>query len=246
MIKGLQGITGVTVSGGNTALPYVGPNSNNPMTGMLRINGTEMEVFNGSSWQQLSTSYATVGLDQDILNLVQWARKKRDEELEFEQLAKDDWLLIHAVHLDRQLMGSIVHNPRSNMNNSVGYARPSERSNSILLGTDGIGANMMEEARLAYVRLREFDIAQDPTVVDGWLQNNYLHFPEAKNDKVTWSYNNMSSPWHTAFTTDMHVLTVEVDGEKLYDEGKYTRMDIVEIRAKAQEQAQRLFERLEA
>ena len=163
-----------------------------------------------------------------------------------EQLAKDDWLLIHAVHLDRQLLGSIVHNPRSNMNNSVGYARPSERSNTILLGTDGIGANMMEEARLAYVRLREFDIAQDPTVVDGWLQNNYLHFPEAKNDKVTWSYNNMSSPWHTAFTTDMHVLTVEVDGEKLYDEGKYTRMDIVEIRAKAQEQAQRLFERLEA
>jgi len=44
----------------------------------------------------------------------------------------------------------------------------------------------------------------------------------------------------------MHVLTVEVDGEKLYDEGKYTRMDIVEIRAKAQEQARRLFERLEA
>jgi hypothetical protein len=49
MIKGLQGISGITVSGGNTALPYVGPNANNPMTGMLRINGTEMEVFNGSS-----------------------------------------------------------------------------------------------------------------------------------------------------------------------------------------------------
>ena len=40
--------------------------------------------------------------------------------------------------------------------------------------------------------------------------------------------------------------TIEVNGEKLYDEGKYTRMDIAEIRAKAQEQAQRLFERLEA
>jgi len=162
-----------------------------------------------------------------------------------EHIAKENWLLIHAVHLDRQLLGSIVHNPRSNMNNSVGYAKPSTRTNNILLGTDGIGANMMEEARLAYVRLREFDVSQDPTVVDHWLQNNYQYFPEAKSDKVTWSYNNMSSPWHTAFTTDMHVLSVEVDGEKLYEEGKFMRMDIQEIRAKANEQAQRLFERLE-
>jgi hypothetical protein len=90
MIKGLQGITGITVSGGNTALPYVGPNSNNPMTGMIRINGTEMEVFNGSGWQMLSTSYATVGLDHDVLDIVQWARKKRDEELAWESLAKDN------------------------------------------------------------------------------------------------------------------------------------------------------------
>ena len=90
MIKGLQGISGITVSGGNTALPYIGPNSNNPMTGMMRINGTEMEVFNGSSWLQLSTSYATVGLDQDVLDLVQWARKKRDQEEKWYQLASSN------------------------------------------------------------------------------------------------------------------------------------------------------------
>jgi len=90
MIKGLQGITGITVSGGNTALPYVGPNSNNPMTGMVRIHGTEMEVFNGSSWQILSTSYANVGLDQDVLDIVQWARKKRDEEMMWQSLAESN------------------------------------------------------------------------------------------------------------------------------------------------------------
>jgi cytosine/adenosine deaminase-related metal-dependent hydrolase len=163
-----------------------------------------------------------------------------------EQLAKEDWLLVHGVHLDRQLLGSIVHNPRSNMNNSVGYAKPTERSNTILLGTDGIGANMMEESRLAYVRLREFDVNQNPTVVESWLNNNYAYFPEAKDDKVTWSYDKMDSPWHTAFTTNMHVLTVEVDGEKLYDGGTLSRIDIKEVRAKAQEQAHRLFERLEA
>jgi hypothetical protein len=90
MIKGLQGISGVTVSGGDTSLPYVGQNPNIPLTGMLRINGTEMEVFNGHSWQMISTSYATVGLDQDVLDIVHWARKKRDEELAWQSLAKEN------------------------------------------------------------------------------------------------------------------------------------------------------------
>ena len=102
MIKGLQGISGITVSGGNTALPYVGPNSNNPMTGMMRINGTEMEVFNGSSWQMLSTSYATVGLDQDVLDLVQWARKRRDEESKWYALASSNEAVRIALdHLEQ-------------------------------------------------------------------------------------------------------------------------------------------------
>jgi hypothetical protein len=102
MIKGLQGISGITVSGGNTALPYVGPNSNNPMTGMLRINGTEMEVFNGNVWQQLSTSYATVGLDQDVLDLVQWARKKREEEDKWYNLASSNEAVRIALdHLEQ-------------------------------------------------------------------------------------------------------------------------------------------------
>jgi hypothetical protein len=90
MIKGLQGISGITVGAGNTSLPYVGPNSSNPMTGMLRINGTEMEVFNGSNWQVIYTSYATVGLDQEVLDIIQWARKKRTEENDWYELAKEN------------------------------------------------------------------------------------------------------------------------------------------------------------
>ena len=81
MIKGLQGVTGITVSGGNTSLPYVNPNPNNPMTGMIRINNTELEVFNGNSWQMISSSYATVSLDQDVLDLIQWARTQRQLEM---------------------------------------------------------------------------------------------------------------------------------------------------------------------
>ena len=39
-------------------------------------------------------------------------------------LAADDWLLAHCVHVGPPLAGTIAHNPRSNMNNGVGYARP--------------------------------------------------------------------------------------------------------------------------
>jgi hypothetical protein len=76
-----MGTCGVSVSGGDTSLPYIGPNANNPMTGMLRINNTNVEAFNGTSWQQVSTSYATVTLDQDILDIIQWARTQRQLEL---------------------------------------------------------------------------------------------------------------------------------------------------------------------
>ena len=85
-----MGTCGVTVSAGNTALPYVGPNPSNPMTGILRIHNSDIEVFNGSHWQQISSSYATVSIDQDVLDIVQWARKKRDEEMTWTSLANNN------------------------------------------------------------------------------------------------------------------------------------------------------------
>jgi len=80
MIKGIMGTPGVTVSGGNTALPYIGHNANNPIQGMIRINNTDLEVFNGTGWQSLPSSYATVSLDQDTQDLLQWARTQRQLE----------------------------------------------------------------------------------------------------------------------------------------------------------------------
>lgn len=97
MIKGLQGITGVTVTGGNTSLPYVSPNPNNPMTGMIRINNTELEVFTGSNWQIISSSYATVGLDQEVLDLIQWARAQRTMALNRMTLAQNNPALMKVL-----------------------------------------------------------------------------------------------------------------------------------------------------
>ena len=90
MIKGLQGISGVTVSGGNTSLPYIVPNANNPIQGMIRVNNTDLEVFNGTGWQSLPSSYATVTLDQDSQDLLEWARKRRYEESKWYDLASSN------------------------------------------------------------------------------------------------------------------------------------------------------------
>ena len=97
MIKGLQGQTGITVSGGNTALPYVNPNPNNPMTGMLRINMTELEVFTGTNWQTVSSSYATVSLDQELLDLMQWARAQRTMQMNRLTLAQNNPAMMKAL-----------------------------------------------------------------------------------------------------------------------------------------------------
>ena len=83
-------------------------------------------------------------------------------------LAGRDWLLAHGVHLDRPLPGTLAHNARSNMNNSVGYANPAAWPGHVVLGTDGIGADMLEEFRLAYARSREADVSSDPALVWEW------------------------------------------------------------------------------
>jgi len=96
MIKGLMGTTGITVSGGDTALPYISSNANNPIQGMIRINNTDLEVFNGTAWQLLPSSYATVSLDQETRDLLQWARTQRQLEMNRKFLIENNPALENA------------------------------------------------------------------------------------------------------------------------------------------------------
>jgi cytosine/adenosine deaminase-related metal-dependent hydrolase len=162
-----------------------------------------------------------------------------------ESLATDDWLLVHCVHLDRELRGRLAHNPRSNMNNAVGYARPAARNNTVILGTDGIGADMLEEFRLAYVAHRADDVTASPDDAWSWMTNGWELMPEAKSDIVTWNYDHVDSAWHVAFTPGVRALDVRrADGEVLLRDGVPQLVDAAEVRAKAAEQAARLFARL--
>jgi putative selenium metabolism protein SsnA len=71
-------------------------------------------------------------------------------------------LIAHGVHLDdgeRELVRAsgawVAHNPRSNMNNGVGYAPVGALGRRVALGTDGIDGDMFAEARVCYLKARE-------------------------------------------------------------------------------------------
>lgn len=81
MIRNITGGPGVIVNGGNNVSPYINQNINNPMQGMIRLNGSDFQVFDGSGWQQLATAYPSVSLDGETQDLLQWARTQRQLDL---------------------------------------------------------------------------------------------------------------------------------------------------------------------
>jgi hypothetical protein len=86
MIKGLRGDRGITISCGDTSVPYINQNTINPMIGMIRVWGSDTQVFDGNSWLNMNSSYATVSLDQESQLLLDWARRKMVEELNLKEL----------------------------------------------------------------------------------------------------------------------------------------------------------------
>jgi hypothetical protein len=80
MIKGIMGTQGVRVSAGDVSTPYINNNISNPMQGMIRLWGNDFQVFDGNTWVQLASSYATVSLDPDTQDLLLWARTQRQLE----------------------------------------------------------------------------------------------------------------------------------------------------------------------
>ena len=159
-----------------------------------------------------------------------------DAGARLETRAAPNWLLAHGVHLDRPLPGTIAHNPRSNLNNAVGYSRPDRFGNPVQLGTDGIGADLLDEFRVAYVRLRADDVTESPETVWPWVARD-------EGATVEWSYEPMD-PWHLAFTTGVRPRRVTVGATVVLDESGPTLVDGSEIRAHAREQAHRLWARL--
>ncbi len=71
-------------------------------------------------------------------------------------------ILAHGIYLSeddlrliKQRRCWLMHNARSNMNNSVGYAPVQNFGERVSLGTDGFPAEMFEESRLAFFKGRD-------------------------------------------------------------------------------------------
>jgi hypothetical protein len=79
----------LTISGGNPGSTYIG-NFNGTGVGNMRYNpnSQNIEVYDGSTWIILSAHHATINLNDEAVSLLEWARKKRDEEIEMEKLAQ--------------------------------------------------------------------------------------------------------------------------------------------------------------
>ena len=179
-------------------------------------------------------------------------------------------ILAHGVHLSDDELRQIdeqgcwlVHNPRSNMNNSVGYfagAWPAK----IALGTDGIGCNMFEEVKFAFFKAQDaknFIGADDcMRLLYGGQQMATSMFdlpvgilePGAVADLIVLDYptptplhaNNLS--WHLVFgMTHACVESVMVNGEWRIKARQFVRQDTASLYQKARTAAQKLWQRME-
>jgi putative selenium metabolism protein SsnA len=183
-----------------------------------------------------------------------------------------DALLAHCVHVTAAEVAQIAsagaavaHNPRSNMNNRVGYSPLAGDRARVVLGTDGIGGDMFAESQVAYFRAREAGRALDAgwplrclaagARVAGRSFAEPLHGTiqaGAPADLTVLAYrsptplteDNLAGHWVFGISAGQ-VRDVIVAGELVIADGRSTRVDEAEIAHRAVREAQRLWARLE-
>ncbi|MFI5283743.1 MAG: amidohydrolase family protein [Candidatus Dormibacterales bacterium] len=179
-------------------------------------------------------------------------------------------LLAHCVHLDpdecslvREAGTTVAHNARSNMNNSVGRT-PLAQLGAVAIGTDGIGADMFEESRIGFFRLREdtldaaFDwplahLAEGARLAGRIFGEPLLGTisPGAPADLVVLDYEapapldggNLAGHWVFGLGSRA-VRDVIVGGEPVVRDRRLTLLDQLELSRDAAVDARRLWERL--
>ena len=165
----------------------------------------------------------------------------------------------------------LAHNARSNMNNGVGYNTLLPRYRNSVLGTDGIGSDMVAEASFAYFKHRDSGgplwppaflemldrgnrILEQYFVGPGWPTGEPRFgrvLPGYAADLVFWDYDpptpltgeNLAG--HVMFgMSSRSVHSVLVGGQFLL-KGRVPQFDAGEIFAHSREQTRRLWKRME-
>ena len=85
MIRNITGGAGIHVSGSVYNAPYI--DTTRASAGMVRYVGGNLEVYDGSSWLLLQSSYPQIELDGEILEIIKWAQNRMVEEERMKALA---------------------------------------------------------------------------------------------------------------------------------------------------------------
>ncbi len=156
-------------------------------------------------------------------------------------------IVVHGTHLTPDqvrrvdAMGCwLVHNPRSNEGNGVGYASSLSFSQHVALGTDGWNADMDEEQR-ALERLAK---ANGDTNVAGRLEAGHGLIGERFGLKETPLQ--PGAPGDAVVETGGNVAHVVVNGRIVVKDGTLTAADTGTIRQEARMEAGCLWKRMKA
>ena len=168
-------------------------------------------------------------------------------------------VLAHGVHLTPEQVRAaseagawLVHNPRSNAGNGVGFAAALSASERVALGTDGYPADMRAERNAVVEQAEAVSLPLGDDAATARANTGCRIIAERFGidfgpklergmaaDLVVWR---TPEDAQSAGVPARHVI---VNGELVVEEGKLTRADIDAIRAEAREQAQGLWARME-
>ena len=84
---------------GGSASTYVTAQAGSQGVGNLRFNTSQqrLEVYDGSSWQELNMPHASVGLNAEAEQAIDWVRRQMEQEHRLEALAKQHPAVADAV-----------------------------------------------------------------------------------------------------------------------------------------------------
>lgn len=186
-------------------------------------------------------------------------------------------IVAHAVHVDESEMDVlaatgtwVTHQPRSNMNNAVGFAQVEAllaRGGRVALGNDGFSNNMFAEMKVAYLGHKL--VQNDPRAMPGDLVFRLAYPANADLARVFWSEQTLgvlapgaaadlilldyqpptpltagNLPWHLLFGYEASAITTTLSaGRVLMHRRELLTLDEAEITARSRELAAALWAR---
>ena len=187
-------------------------------------------------------------------------------------------VVAHAVHVDASEMDAlaetgtwVTHQPRSNMNNAVGFAQVEEmldRGARVSLGNDGFSNNMVAEMKTAYLGHKL--VQNDPRAMPGDLVFRLAYAANADLARVFWPEQTLgvlapgamadivlldyhpttpltagNLPWHILFGYEASAITTTISaGRVLMRRRELLTLDEEEITARSRELAEKTWARV--